>query len=403
MIFSRPGDVIVESVKLKSLAGPTEFDISGQLIAIDIYESVCQPVIMADVEIQDNIGLRQSFPLLGEEMLTIAFSTPGGKTLTYSMMVYLVANVQPDANQRGESYTLHAVSYEGMKNASVMVTQRFNDSIDNIIGSLFRQLEPTKPVLIDPTVGIDQHTIVKLTPLQAIDKFRRRAVSPSEKSSSFVFFESTDAFVFTTLEKLLQQARNKDVVADFYWDDNANIDTRLSASSSVLALERSRATNTMDRIREGGLKTTVQQFDLIRNVVTEVTTDEVEFDSMDQAERSNSVEFKKKFGSTTARNIFVPLDVDEMAGGVAVTTKIGPLSSFVQKINQNSVNILINGNSSLAITQPIKLTIADNHGLTDRGYTESTYIISKLRHRILFSAQPKHIMSLELVNNSLDI
>lgn len=403
MIFSRPGDVIIESVSLKSLAGPTEFDISGQLLAIDIYESVCQPVIMADIEIQDNIGLRNAFPLLGEETLTITFSTPGGKSLTYSLMVYLIANVEPDANQRGETYTLHAVSYEAMKNASITVTQKFNDSIDNIIGSLFRQLEPTKPVIIDPTVGIDQHTIVKLTPLQAIDKFRRRAVSPSDKSSSFVFFESSDAFVFTTLERLLQQSRNKDVTADFYWDDNANVDSRLSAAASVLALERTKATNTMDRIREGGLKTTVQQFDLIRDEVTEVTTNEIEFGSMNQNERTNSAEFKKKFGSTTSRNIFVPLDVDEISGGVAVTSKIGPLSSFVQKVNQNSVNILINGNTSLAITQPIKLTIADNNGLTERGYTESTYIISKVRHRILFSAQPKHIMSLELVNNSLDI
>lgn len=403
MIFSRPGDVIIESVVLKSLAGPTEFDVSGQLLAIDIYESVCQPVIMADIEVQDNIGLRQSFPLLGEEMLTVSFTTPGGKTLTYNMMVYLISNVQPDPNQRGETYTMHAVSYEAMKSASITVTQKFNDSIDNIIGSLFRQLEPTKPVLIDPTVGIDKHTIVKLTPLQAIDKFRRRAVSPSDKSSSFVFFESYDAFVFTTLERLLQQSRNKQVTAELYWDDAANLDSKLSASSSILALERTLATNTMDRIRQGGLKTVVQQFDLIRDQVTEVATDEIEFDTMEGNERTSSAEFKKKFGSTTNRNIFVPLDRDELSSGVAVTTKIGPLSSFVQKVNQNTVNVLINGNTNLSITQPIKLTIADNHGLTDRGYTENTYIITKLRHRILFSAQPKHIMSLELINNNLDI
>ena len=102
------------------------------------------------------------------------------------------------------SYKLQLVSAELMRNATRYVNRSYNGNINDIVTSIIKEdLQTEKPINIDKTSGIEKGTITRLNPFQAIDFLRRRAVSNEYKSSSYVFYESRDGYVFTTMEKLI--------------------------------------------------------------------------------------------------------------------------------------------------------------------------------------------------------
>ena len=400
----RPGDVIMNKIELSSLDGKRTFDMSKQATKIDLYESVIQPLIHGEVIVVDSIGLLNGFPIIGEESLQLSFTTPGRRKIEHKFNVYAVDQVSIEGGNKTISYRLKLVSQEAYKNSAKLVNKRTKGNISDLISEIISSdLESEKRVQSEGTRGIDDHVLSNLTPLQAVDKLRHRAVSATNASSSYVFYESfNDGFSFVTLESMLAKAAKSPI--GFFYDDALDTDILQSTFRDCIAYERLQTQNALEKIQAGALSNSVAKFDLITGAVTNIKYDSEQYEdifaSTGKTPRGSSPGFVKDYGKSTSRTFLVPYDSSGAENFIA--EKVGVLHSFVDKISQNIVHILVHGDTDLKLGDGASVTVTAATGMTDKKTVTNRYAISKIRHMILNSNHPVYTQSMELLNNSFE-
>jgi len=232
-VTTEPGDIRIKSLSISNKTRKAEINPLDQLIGVDIYEDMSKPTLFAVFIFTDSINMLEQFPIIGEETISIEIQTPGIlASTTYTFRSFEVTGVQRDGNGKSVSYTIRCVSEEHLSNGSNTVKQSMTDTISNMVPNIIsKYLSPKKPIIIDETKGIQTIAFPSLSPLQAIDMIRKRAVSKQYASSSYVFFENQSGFNFKTIEGLIKDGR-------------ASIGSRVfNAQQNVMASKDTQATS----------------------------------------------------------------------------------------------------------------------------------------------------------------
>ena len=412
----KPGDINIESITLLSEDQQRTFDLMKNVTSINIFESVMSPCIFCTLDITDSIGLAQSFPIIGEEYVSISFKTPeySNKSTTYLFRVRQVKNKQVNPNNKMVTYSLNLLSAELIRNSVRFITRTYDDNISTVIKDIMAEdLSTSKPVSIDDTVGIERSPITKMQPLVAIDFLRRRAVSNEFKSSSFVFYENKDGYFFTTLEKLMYvgAANIQKNFSDkqFFFDSSRNENVRNVKFRNILAYNQIVFNDTIAQAQNGGITNIVNAYDMISGDFNQfVYTDNLGSDQFktadgDSSGSNRSSNFINTYGQTAAKMRFVPISSDKPNS--KIPQKISNLTAYVQKLNQNMIQIYVYGDSELTVGDVITCTFPSATIMsTDEGtgrLDSGNYLISKLRHIILNTDRPQHTISLELIKIGL--
>lgn len=413
----RGGDVNVKSLYLLNEDQTRQHDLLPYVTSIDIHESILSPVIYAEVTLQDNVGLMQEFPIIGEEYIRITFSTPAATTdASYMLRVNKVKNKNINTNNKMVSYTLQCVSPELIVNAARYVNWVVNDNISNVVQQLVSTnagLETSKSLKVDPTSGIESVVLTRKQPFVAIDFLRQRAVSDEYQSSSWVFFENRNGYHFTTVEKLISDGMKNagnDLISDkqFYFDTTRNQSYSAETMRNILAYNQITFGDTISRVQHGGLTNIVNQYDMITGGVTKVNyTNNIGADAFKKADESaanvNTSTFNRIHGSTTAATCFIPVSSDRPETDRA--ERISKSLAYAETITQNIVQIHIYGDSDITVGDMINCTFPaatsiDNDKNVSR-LDSGNYLVSKLRHIILLGDRPQHTISLELIKGNL--
>jgi hypothetical protein len=79
------GDILIpnKEIMLYSFNKSKKLNIYPQITGIDIYESLDNYTITADIYIADGIELMNNFPIGGEEIIEMSLQTPNRDDLTY--------------------------------------------------------------------------------------------------------------------------------------------------------------------------------------------------------------------------------------------------------------------------------------------------------------------------------
>ena len=410
-----PGDIEILAITLLSADQQRHFDLMHQCKGIDIFESITSPVIFAELSIADSIGLAQSFPIIGEEYVSISFRTPKtkGKPAHYLFHVNMVKNKEVMENNKMVTYTLQLVSAEIMRNSVRLVTKSYEKNIHDLVSEIITEdLSTQKPISIDKTAGIEKGNITRMEPFKAIDFLRRRAISTEYASSSFVFYESRSGFFFTTIEKLMddgqKQHTNGASDKEFFFDALRKDNFKSVNLRNVLAYNQLTFTDTVSKIQNGGITNEVQAYDIITGGLKKVTytnnigQDKFKFADKDSASM-NTTGFNKRHGKTTAATRFIATRSDKPS--TALIEKISLSQAYAQAITQNIVQIYIYGDSEIQIGDMIKChfpsaTSFKNAKGTSR-LDSGNYLVTKVRHMILNTDRPQHTISLELIKGGL--
>lgn len=408
----RPGDVSIEDITLQSSDLKKQFPLMDHAKIIDIYESVMSPVIFADINIADAIGLKQSFPILGGEYIVIKFKTPGAsKSTTYKLIVQSVVNMTPHPSNKMVSYTLKCVSAEVLRNATRLVNRTVDGSLDDAIEAILQDdLGTTKKFKCDKTQGIEKHTITKLNPFMAIDYLRRRSISSKYPSSSFTFFEHKDGYQLTTMEQLIEDGKKKieQSTNKFFYDTMRNADVSNENWRDIIAYNYVSTNDIVAQAQVGGFNNVVKTFDIITGSYKEYKYDDSkgadQFVSSDQSSRLTTPSRDiKNLSATPAKTKVMVINSsisDEKLGEKLVNSK-----SFAQKLAQNILQIQIYGDSSLTVGTVIQCTLPSATAMdNDTGVSElnsGNYLITKLRHTIVNGDKPQHTISTELIKTGL--
>ena len=255
-----PGDYKVTKLRLISPTRGADSPIDLQKDAsawqeINFYEDLYSPIVSGDITIQDGVGLIESTPIVGEEILEISMATAGAvpppignptgsdadvdvadqpKLIINRFRVYKVdPPVKINDNFRAvklyfvsdaqitnmmvkvqKSYpTAELTSYKKPENPLEDKTYTIADMVRDIFYDAFlgkkkpANHRPTsKNLLVEPTKGVYSACIPNWSPFKAINFLTTRALSanPTSKGANFVFYETLKGFRFVSIETLMQ-------------------------------------------------------------------------------------------------------------------------------------------------------------------------------------------------------
>ncbi len=255
-----PGDYKVTKCRLISPTRGADNPIDLQKDAsawqeINFYEDLYSPIVSGDITIQDGVGLIESVPIVGEEVLEISMATAGAvpspigspagseADIDVKDLPNLIINrfriykVDPPVkiNDNFRSVKLYFVSDAQITNMMVKVQKTYPTAeltsykkpenpledktytIADMVRDIFYDAflgkkkpanhRPTsKNLLVEPTKGVYSACIPNWTPFKAINFLATRALSanPYSKGANFVFYETLKGFRFVAIETLMQ-------------------------------------------------------------------------------------------------------------------------------------------------------------------------------------------------------
>jgi len=410
-----PGDIEILKINLTNEAGTKHYDLMHQVKGIEIYESILSPVIFCELTVQDSINLHQSFPIIGEEYVTITFKTPKHATnAKYLFRVNKKHNLKIFENNKMATYSLQLMSAEVVKNSTRYVTKKYENTVDNVIKQILaEELKTVKAIRVDKTVGIEKGRITRMQPFKAIDFLRRRAISSEYKSSSFCFFENRNGYFFTTIEKMIDDGNKsldkaKTSSKSFYFDTNRKTKMENVTVRNILAYNQIAFTDTVTKLQQGGIKNKVNSFDLLTGNIEQKVYDNAVGERVfkkveDSAQPMNTSSFINNHKESTAKTKFVVMTSDKPQ--LQLPEKLSILQAYAQKITQNIVQIHIYGDSDIVAGDMIKCQFPSTESSDKtKGVSRldsGNYLVAKVRHMITNGDRPQHTMALELIKGSL--
>jgi len=274
----RVGDFRITTMKLTSAnldiktgSGANFLDLTTSVWhELNFYEDIYSPIVSGDITLTDTVGLIESFPIIGEEILDVSFSTAGaslpptagpGTTSTppaseapkQVINRFRVYKVDPPVQVTDNSRTikLYFVTDNQFTNLLSKVRKiyptkqnipntRTSDEVrpytladmardifyDFFIGKKkpLKQPATRKPFLVEPTRYKSEIVIPNWNPFKAISFLASKAVSvnPDTKGANFVFYQTLQGFRFVSIETLmlggfrLFKEKDSDVVAEEY-------------------------------------------------------------------------------------------------------------------------------------------------------------------------------------------
>jgi len=305
----------VQLVSYQSFRGqtsPKRISIRSLVTEINIYESIVNKSLSGNIVVTDAQNIPNHLPLTGFEQIEFKLFTPGtsraydftSKT-GHPMQIYKISS-RKGLNPRTQIYVLNFASREMFKNEQVKVARAFEDSIDNMILSIFRnELDSNKTLTLEETKGLRKYVMPRLRPFQAIDMLSKEAESKKHFNPGCMFYETALGYNFKSYESMLANTNTtvRPVVA-LYRPTPANIRDNRGNRNVVKEMQTVRNFNinsqfdTLKNLRNGIYNARAVSHDNFNK-----TFKETDFDYLKDYEKAFHTEHDGKGGKSIGKGI----------------------------------------------------------------------------------------------------
>lgn len=397
-----PGYVEIKKLLLNTGVGEP-VNLTQLATDIDIYESIFQPYIIAEITIADGVGLANKFPNIDEMTVDIEFTMPdveGG--VKYKLAVMDRQHETTAPADKSKVYKLVCISEElDLPAAHESGRLYVKANLGNLVASAIQSIGSKKDNLIEETDGIVDIRLTNIKPFQIIDWARRRALSVEHESHSYVFFENKYGYRFVTIEKLIEDGAKRIGDKIFQYDSAVNVDSLGTNWRNILYKDSIVLGKGIKQQLLEGNKPTARVLNLEEGTYTkeEKREKEYSFKQLDTKGFGSTTERKTKFEETKTTERFVVVsDSDD----VGYTEKLLALQAYVPSLLSNITRIFVYGDPSITVGEVIKCNFPDIDGLTTQktelSKTQSgNYLITKLRHKITLAGPPVYTQSMEII------
>lgn len=266
------------SVYLLNADGTRSIGITRLITQMTITEDIFKNTLYGSVRIKDAVNLlggklgknnvsvvnnSKGFPIVGEEFLEIVYTNSfNDKNVKLRFAVYSISDIIYSKNNTVKEYTLNFCSEEHLIDATTLVMKKYSKQNSDNIKDLCRDFlnlddgtsvvtniqnavgmntagslgypstgdkaqfkSKKKLVTVQPTAGVQDVVIPRLSPLQAAEFLARRSMGDDEKfqSGTFLFFENFEGFHFCDLEYLIlkgvQKAAQDEVPYTYFYEN----------------------------------------------------------------------------------------------------------------------------------------------------------------------------------------
>lgn len=390
-----PDDVEIVKLDLTNLSGSKK-PIGPQVLSFRIQEDVSSSYVFAEFDIMDGIGLLQTFPIIGEEIIDVEVRFPSlNKSLSYKLAVFATSSVAYGPKNNINTYTLKCVSEEAMRNASSLAVKGYSDTYSNIIADVVKTyLKSSKKIDSVPTRGNHNIVLPNIKPLSAIDMLRKRSTSSRNEYAPMLFFETSEGYVFKDIVTLFEAGKSKPL-ADITYTYNNTAITNGKQTGLIMSFGTMEKSDTFHKINNGGLNNTVSTFDVITKKYTtykyDYTSKKSKFNHFNQ-KSAHTEQFVSKYGNEPSRTYMVVVDSTKPDYFI---DKHGDKQAYANIIFQNFSRAELSGMASKSILKAgdvVYLSLEKETALYDKT-TEKTdkaasgyYFVKKLIHEIQLTA-----------------
>ena len=369
-------DVICNEIKLFNFNRSESEDIFHLVTEIDIYESLQNNTLCADIGISEGIELLNNFPMNGEEFVEFSIQTPERKTITYSFFVESIEAIRSSDNSMIKSYVLRCVSEDYLTNSYKSLTKRYRDlGYDaSVVLAVRQDLGSSKDIKIESTKGKFDYTVNNVRPFQVIDLIKERAVSAEgNKSSLFFFYEDNERYNFVTLEKLIEERKSKaegegGFVFVYDTSNRASNFEKVINVRNILSYTTTNQGSSIQKVKSGRMANRIRQFDILHGVYYDKyeynnLVDSSSYKKTDDDIDFNSDTFNSRVTSSPGQSAMVVKDGTrpEMEHNRQLHWK----RPFQEKISQYGVTIRVYGDTNILVGDMVKLDIPEITGTTE--------------------------------------
>jgi len=404
-------DVICNEIMLYNFNRSESQNIYNLVTEIDIYESLTNNTLCADIGISEGIELLNNFPMNGEEFIEFKIQTPSRKEITYSFFVESIEGITSNDNSMLKSYILRCVTEDYLTNSYKLYSKRYSDlGYDEALTQVIQvDLGSSKKIQTETTTGKFDYVVNNVRPFQVIDLIKERAVSAEKNISSlFFFYEDNEQYRFLTLEKLIEDRKDNANNFVFVYDTSnraSNFEEVINIRN-ILSYTTGNQGSSIDKVRSGRMANQVRQFDILTGAYYDKyeynnVVDSSNFKKTDSDIDFNSDSFNTKVTSSPGRSSMV--FKDGTRPDMKHNTTIHYKRPFQEKISQYSVTIRVYGDTSLLVGDMIKLNIPEITGVTvepkQQEIFSNNYIVFSQRHMLRKRSNDgrfSHFMSLDL-------
>lgn len=417
-------DVINGDVNILQLAiykDQVAFDIKSQVTEIHIFESIVSPVIYCTMTVADAINLQDDFKLDIGTLVRFEFQTPGTSQSTeYFFQVNRVFNKRDVPGLTMKVFTVELVSVEAAaaqninmegfvlnETAGVLIEKIMKEKVFPKVGALNDVRQREQKLEIDSGHGViakNDQQVRSLSnrrkPFEVIHQLALLTNKSPEGYSLHTFFEDKDGYQFKPLEKLMSDGkkllRNDQSDAIFFYDHLRNQNQSAVKFRNILAYNVSSSDNLTEG-RGGGVIT--------HAVITNPQTGENSAEATPIQDNNiidlTSIQALRSFDEATRQENITSTEYDHLNETLVSRRQL------LLRISQFEAQVLIYGDTNITVGNVIECNFprsistsresSDPESGSELSADSGYYLITHLRHIILNTDRPQHIISSNLM------
>jgi len=406
-----PGEVFVDTIKIISHSGK-EIDVSGLAEDVVIFEDMFATTSSGYIVINDAVGLIDSLPMIGQELLSVSYRTPTlSERIVHTFYIYKMTVLS--RKFRSAAYSLNFCSTEQINSLNNTIAKSFNGEASTLVSSIFkdeRYLGSDKTLYTERTKNNIKFIAPYWSPLETINWLSTRAVSVAG-DTDFIFYQDREKYNFRTISSLLKGETKRDYVF-------GDVDSATSFGPNgdyeqkyrVVELVEDQTTFDYMRIQSAGANASyLYTFD-----VTTRAAALHEFDYLndfDSSSHLNKYPLRSSELKRSKKSNFNFVLKNEYVSGRPVKTPFdsGYLkrAAIVSLLNTVKINVKTYGRTDMKVGDVVKFSIPDNRQIGKESilsdvksdYYSGRYLVTAIRHQFKFN---QHSMHMELVNDSFN-
>jgi hypothetical protein len=403
-----------------------QINIERYLMNMSIFEDVYTPFVYCEMVLVDYEEFARKVPLVGEEFLVFSYKSMQGKTVTYQFFLYKQDTSAINPINAAAGYVLRGVTLEKAFDQGKTVFSSYKGTYDGIAGQIFDDYVRVDTNGLEfqsePSKSIQRFVVPQLTPLEAIDWCRHRAVSSqSEAKTPYVFFRNSNGFYFISLNGLFNRSSQEESAklnhvyfgkpippdqGDLY-DDKGQ-----PYKADIVSFDVMTNYDTMDKMRSGAYNSSSFSFDLTTKAFVlrkqfNLSENYSKFQLGNEGE-FNTAKFMEPLNNTRCVVFFEPVDFSVELEGTSTNfhpDAIGEMNAYGQVVSEFNAHFRMYGDSNITAGQVLRVSIPPPTG--DKTYTRSidkglsgSLLCMRVRHDFFFEENVTYYLSISGVNGT---
>jgi hypothetical protein len=269
-------------------------------------------------------------------------------------------------------------------------------------------LDSKKSLFAEKTKGLHTFAMNSITPFEAIDQVRMKAISQTHEGSAFVFFENSRGYHFKSLEALVKEGLKN--IGDKYYIQStlSMVDVTGSKWRNILAFKTIPNVNQTVARTIGGGHNLVVRLNIKTREYEEFSQDtrRLDFVQLNKGSQTSSLRSQEEINKTDGAVTVVLYDPDKENNDYA--DKANKLPYYLTHFLTTVVQITVYGDTSVSVGDVITCEIPEHDALPiseNKPYVDSSsivagnFIVTKCRHIVTFNEKAEYIQALEIVRD----